>query len=152
MATLYGENASKRLELEPSEKVKVKEEHGRRRVSYDMATVPNGSNIADECILAKIPLGAKVYDVRVVTTASGSAGNIKLGWTASADGTEAKDDDGFLDGTVALDDDTGSMWQSPALAGFLKEFDAEVSVLATIDGAAATADAVVHVMVEYVID
>ena len=151
MAAYYSTNYTKQYVNVPAEKIPAGEQYGVMRVAYDDYTFAGDVGNADTITFMKLPRGARIIDIHMVTTAlDGGTGD--LGWTASDDGSITADADGFLDG------------YNPSSAGEvnlgildvrLKKFSAEgCYVQMTIkDNAVATTTAdSIKIMVMYVVD
>ncbi len=142
MATLFGDNSTKRTQNVPAEKVKVKEEHGRIRVAYDEITFSAALSSADVIVLAKIPKGAKVYDVVVsVDTVMGGSVDADIGWGAGVNGDEAADPNGF-GSAVDLNTLVPQKMEGDD-PGYAKEFDDEVEIQILMNDAVAGASGIV---------
>jgi hypothetical protein len=140
-------------DAEPSVKAGVGEELTSSKFSYDAYTVAVALNDADTVTFMKIPKGARVLNVELLTPDLGGTGTIDLGWAVSADGVEAADDDGF---GVQIDvSQVGGIHyrlsDQSGLPGAFKKFDAEVEVVATVEDAnLVNTGGKIEVLIEYV--
>tara|TARA_R100000781_G_scaffold100226_1_gene63739 strand:- start:748 stop:1200 length:453 start_codon:yes stop_codon:yes gene_type:complete len=150
MAAYYSTNYTKQFVNIPSEKIPAGEQYGRVHVAYDDYTFAGDVGNNDTISFMKIPKGARIIDIHMVTTAL-DGGTVDLGWTASDDAVEAADADGFLD---AYNPSSAGSTSLGILDGRLKKFSAEVTVQMTIkDNAVATTTAdSIKLIVLYVID
>ena len=103
--------------------------HGNLRVQYDSyeaSSLASGSDIK----VARLPQGAKVYDVIVHFDGLGGSSTIKVG--------DSGDDDRYIAATSTASAGQMSMSQEGAIAGFGYENTAETDVLLTTGGASIT--------------
>ena len=150
MAALYSTNYTKQFVNVPSEKIPKGEQYGRVHVAYDDYTFAADVDEDDTIDFMKIPKGARIIDLHLINTAL-DGGTIDVGWTASDDGVEAADADGFLD---AYNPSSAGSTSLGILAGRMKKFSAEVTVRVTIkaDAVAATTADSLKIMILYVVD
>lgn len=129
MAALYGVNATKRDVNSPSEKIDVSQDGARVRFLYDEITLAAELSVSDTIDLMKIKKGMRLLDFEVSAPADAASGQLKIGWTAGANGDEDADDDGIM---AAAEFDVGSalsrLKMLKSAAGFLKKFDDDVTV------------------------
>lgn len=151
MAELNGVNNSKRTVSVPSVKLKASNNHGRLRVAYDEITL-SGELAANDIIkMMNIPAGAKIYDC--ILEHGGIDSTVDVGWAASAEGGEAADVDGLLDGISMASAGKSSMSGIDALGGYAKEFSEEVEVQIKILDISTTADTeVIKLQIIYAVD
>jgi hypothetical protein len=136
MATLNSVNAQLYQNV-PRDMVDVTEQHGRMRILKDEITLTAELTAADVIrVGAPLPKGAMVVAARLQSSQLGSvggAGELDLGWQASADAAEAADADGFLAavevGSAAAN--AAMEEQATTPAGYLKKFAGEVQVVIT---------------------
>ena len=151
MAAYYRTNYTKQYVNVPAEKIPAGEQYGVMRVAYDDYTFAGDVGNADTITFMKLPRGARIIDIHMVTTAL-DGGTVDLGWTASDDGSITADADGFLDG---YNPSSAGEVNLGILDGRLKKFSAEgCYVQMTIkDNAVATTTAdSIKIMVMYVVD
>ena len=151
MAAYYSTNYTKQYVNVPAEKIPAGEQYGVMRVAYDDYTFAGDVGNADTITFMKLPRGARIIDIHMVTTAL-DGGTVYLGWTASDDGSITADADGFLDG---YNPSSAGEVNLGILDGRLKKFSAEgCYVQMTIkDNAVATTTAdSIKIMVMYVVD
>lgn len=159
MATLYGAQATKRLNTVPEQLVEQGYGGGRIHVLSDSYTLTADLTAADVIKMGKLPKGARVVDVRFVyPDLDASGGTVDVGWQASAElaagvAVEAADADGFMAAVDVTSAGTkGLAIDSPTRPGFQKVFAAEVEVvLATVGDTDATTGTV-YLDVYYTID
>jgi len=152
--TEYGVNALKILSNNPAEKANVGEVGGRLRVIYDSFTSTGVITIGSVVNMGgKIPAGARVLDVKIVSTELGTAGDLDVGWAVSADGVESASADGFFaDIDVNAAAVSYSMFEdSSASAGMGKKFASAVQPVVSFPEAS-TAAGTVTMIIEYVVD
>ena len=152
MAAYYSTNYTKQYVNVPAEKIPAGEQYGVVRVAYDDYTFAGDVSNNDTITFMKLPRGARIIDIHMVTTAL-DGGTVDLGWTASDDGSIAADEDGFFDGYVPTNLEINL--SEGSLAGRLKKFEAEgCYVQMTIkDNAVATTTAdSLKIIVMYVVD
>jgi len=128
MASVKGTNVTN-IDAEPVVKVDSSEWHGNLRVQYDSyeaSSLASGSDIT----VARLPKGAKVYDIIVHFDALGGSSTIKVG--------DSGDDDRYIAATSTASAGQMSMSQEGAIAGFGYENTAETDVLLTTGGASIT--------------
>ena len=139
LTTVYGANATKRENQEPTAKIPANENYGRVRVLYDSYTVDAADEFGTSGIIKcmKIPKGARLLDAAVVCPAVGANGIFDIGWAAGATATEAAVGDGIFDGidpgAAAVD-----ARMLGTVGGWNKTFNEEVEV--QIDCTEATAN------------
>ena len=151
MAAYYSTNYTKQYVNVPAEKIPAGEQYGVVRVAYDDYTFAGDVSNNDTITFMKLPRGARIIDIHMVTTAL-DGGTVDLGWTASDDGSITADADGFLDG---YNPSSAGEVNLGILDGRLKKFSAEgCYVQMTIkDNAVATTTAdSIKIMVMYVVD
>ena len=155
MASKYGVNATK-WRAAPMQVAEQGQQGGNLKECYDKYTLTADLASGDVIHMGKIPKGARVIDVRLVSADldAQSAGTLDIGWAASADGVEAVDADGFL---ADVDVNTAaiaiSMFTSQSTRpGFQKTFAAEVQATVTIDGETDATSGSIHLEVLYFID
>lgn len=151
MATLFGENATKRDVNIPAVKIGTVDSHGRMRVARDKISLTALLAQNDIIKMMKLPAGAKIYEVEISSDDLGSVGVLDVGWAASAEGGEVADPNGLY---AALDVTSAIARQKigNSLPGFLKRFTEEVQI--QIDATTAT-DAVsgdIELIIYYVVD
>lgn len=138
MATVYGVNADKILVDNPSNKASVGDQGGRMRVIYDTYEATGALSLNDVIVMGGlIPEGARIHEVVLAHDDLGTTGTLDVGWQASADGGEAADADGFIDGAdVATAADTVKMTDNlPFAAGLFKDFSEPVQPAITVSTA-----------------
>lgn len=148
MATLYGENADKLLVDNPSQKAGNGDVNGRIRQMYDKFSLSADLSAADVIIMGDlIPAGARILDAKLKFDALG-AGNLDLGWQASADAGEAADQDGLIDGAAVTSAGRADMASE---AGFMKKFSEPVQPVVTVDVDTTATSGDIEIMIEYVV-
>tara|TARA_R100001594_G_scaffold19297_3_gene37673 strand:+ start:3753 stop:4205 length:453 start_codon:yes stop_codon:yes gene_type:complete len=150
MAAYYSTNYTKQFVNVPSEKIPAGEQYGVMRVAYDDYTFVGDVDDTDTIDFMKIPKGARIIDIHFVHSAL-DGGTIDLGWSASDDGVEAGDADGFLDGYNPSSAGSTSLG---ILGGRMKKFSAECTLRLTVkaDAVVGATDHVLQIMVLYVVD
>ena len=128
MASVKGTNFTNAT-ADPVVNTDSSEWSGKVRVQYDVyeaSSLASGSDIK----VARLPQGAKVYDVIVHCDALGGSSTIKVG--------DSGDDDRYIAATSTASAGQMSMSQEGAIAGFGYEQTAETDVLLTTGGASIT--------------
>jgi hypothetical protein len=128
MASVKGTNVTN-IDASPVVKVDSSEWHGNLRVqhdSYEASSLASGSDIT----VARLPKGAKVYDIIVHFDALGGSSTVSVGDSADADR--------YIAATSTASAGQMSMSQEGAIAGFGYENTAETDVLLTTGGASIT--------------
>ena len=136
MASVKGVNFTN-ITATPVVKADSSEWHGNIRVQYDSyeaSSLASGSDIS----VARLPKGAKVYDIIVHFDALGGSSTISVGDADSA----AR----YIAATSTASAGQMSMSQEGAIAGFGYENTAETDVLLTTGGASITGTIKVAVM------
>ena len=136
MASVKGANFTN-ITATPVVKADSSEWHGNIRVQYDSyeaSSLASGSDIS----VARLPKGAKVYDVIVHFDGLGASSTVSVG-----DGDDA---DRFIAATSTASAGQMSMSQEGAIAGFGYEAPAETDILLTTGGASITGTIKVAVM------
>ena len=136
MASVKGANFTN-ITATPIVKIDSSEWHGNMRVqfdSYEASSLASGSDIS----VARLPKGAKVYDIIVHFDALGGSSTISVGDADSA----AR----YIAATSTASAGQMSMSQEGAIAGFGYENTAETDVLLTTGGASITGTIKVAVM------
>lgn len=136
MASVKGANFTN-ITATPVVKADSSEWHGNIRVQYDSyeaSSLASGSDIS----VARLPKGAKVYDVIVHFDALGASSTVSVG--------DADDADRFITATSTASAGQMSMSQEGAIAGFGYEAPAETDILLTTGGATITGTIKVAVM------
>lgn len=138
--TLKGVNRTYRTSTPPT-KIPAGEERGKVHWYYDEYSWSTNSVIGDIVTMMTIPNGARVIGGTIKCNDWGTAGQMDLGYAASADGTEAADDDAFFNefnpettgGNVGMigQGATGADGAAPG-AGLFKKFAADVNVILTV--------------------
>ena len=126
MASVKGVNFTN-ITATPVVKADSSEWHGNLRVQYDSyeaSSLAAGSDIS----VARLPKGAKVYDVIVHFDALGSGTTLKVG--------DSADDDRYIAATATTSAGQMSMSQEGAIAGFGYEQTAETDIILTTAGTA----------------
>jgi hypothetical protein len=152
--TEYGVNAINILSDVPSEKANVGEQGGGVKVIYDSFTSTGAIAVSSILYMGgKIPAGARVLDVKIVSTDLGTTGDLDVGWAASADGVEAASADGFFaDIDVNAAAASYSMFEdNGAAAGMGKKFTASVQPVISFPEAT-TAAGTIKMIIEYILD
>lgn len=126
----------------PGQKTEIGDYIGRVRQLYFELSPEEDTGATDEVLVAKIPPGARVIDFHV----SAASGAGTFGWSASTDGKEEEDVDGFA---TALSDDAR---MDGAVAGFCKRFASQVDAIITLSGAITAGENVLKGYINYVID
>jgi hypothetical protein len=128
MASVKGTNVTN-IDASPIVKVDSSEWHGNLRVqhdSYEASSLASGSDIT----VARLPKGAKVYDIIVHFDALGGSSTVSVGDSADADR--------YIAATSTASAGQMSMSQEGAIAGFGYENTAETDVILTTGGASIT--------------
>ena len=128
MASVKGTNVTN-IDASPVVKVDSSEWHGNLRVQYDSyeaSSLASGSDIT----VARLPKGAKVYDIIVHFDSLGGSSTISVGDSADADR--------YITATSTASAGQMSMSQEGAIAGFGYENTDETNVLLTTGGASIT--------------
>ena len=126
MASVKGANMTK-LDSVPAALPAVNAWHGRLRAQYDAyeaAALADGSDIA----VARLPRGARVFDIVVHHDALGSGTTLKIG--------DGVDDDRFVAAQSTVSAGVVAMSIDGAIAGFGHEYDRTTDILLTLGGAA----------------
>jgi len=126
MASVKGVNFTN-ITATPVVKADSSEWHGNLRVQYDSyeaSSLADGSDIS----VARLPKGAKVYDVIVHFDALGASTTLKVG--------DSADDDRYIAATATTSAGQMSMSQEGAIAGFGYEQTAETDIILTNAGTA----------------
>lgn len=162
MATYYGNEWQDAFVDVPTSKIAPADDKGHvyhKRFSYTLPSIaPTTSDIIK---LVKIPKGARVLDVVFSHPDMGSAGDLDIGWAASAEldssgsAVVAASADGFFadaDVNAAAGIKRMSAVSGAAAAGFLKKFDAEVDMQIAIPEAwtATSGEIVGYVLLSHV--
>jgi hypothetical protein len=126
MATLNGNQYKQAYVDVPSSKIKPGDVSGDVKImffDFDITAAPTNGDILK---LGKIPAGVRVVDLVLSFPDLGTAGNLNVGWAASANGVEAADADGFL-ATVDVNTAAATVGiiEQANMPGLLKEFAAE---------------------------
>lgn len=153
MATFYGVNATKRDVSNPSQKIKVNEQHGRVRRAYDSYTLLAEAALSDVIKMMKLPSGAKIVDARLIAPADGVTGQWDVGWEAS--GSVAADQNGLFDGSTEGDTGGGAVDSKlgGASPGYNQEFDEEAQIsLTCIEATNGSSGDKLQLEVFYVVD
>ena len=128
MASVKGTNFTN-ITADPIVKIDSGEWSGKMRVQYDTyeaSSLASGSDIS----VARLPKGAKVYDVAIHNDALGSGVTLAVGDSADADR--------YITATAAANAGVISMHNDGAIDGFGFEQTAETDILITTGGAAAS--------------
>jgi hypothetical protein len=155
----YGVNYKAALVTVPSARIHQGEYGGKELVLYDKIVLDADAASGDVVKIGRLPAGAKVIGARVFGADLGGTGTLKLGNSASMDGTtdDAADDDSFI--TAA--DSSGQAFDvvdgaSAAMRGaaiglvrFTKEVDVELKFVGVTSGATAVT---IYVIVKYIVD
>lgn len=160
MANFDMTSAAKRASV-PIQMEDTYDAYGRRRVAYDSITFAADLTAADTVSGPRIPAGARVLEVKVRSEQLGTAGGngeLDCGWSASADGGEAADADGFIaaievGSAIANVTSSGQYASSASPAGLGKVFSEEVQLVFTANETTDDASTkILEIEVEYVID
>jgi len=152
MATLFGENATKRDNTVPAVKIRVQDQHGRMRIAHDQFTLTSVLALNDEIIMMELPAGAKVYEAELSSDDLGTTGDLDVGWAASAEGGEAADQDGLF---AAIDVNAAAVARLKILnsvPGFLKRFSEKVAIKIKATEATTAAVGDIKLTIWYVVD
>ena len=128
MASVKGTNFTN-ITADPIVKIDSGEWSGKMRVQYDTyeaSSLASGSDIS----IARLPKGAKVYDVVIHHDALGSGVTLAVGDSADADR--------YITATAAASAGKVIMSEDGAIGGVAYEQTDETDVLITTGGAAAT--------------
>ena len=128
MASVKGVNFTN-ITADPIVNADSGEWSGKLRVQYDTyeaSSLASGSDIS----VARLPKGAKVYDIVVHFDALGSSSTVKVG--------DSGDDDRYIAATSTASAGQMSMSQEGAIAGVGYEQTAETDILLTTGGASIT--------------
>lgn len=126
MASVKGVNFTN-ITATPVVKTDSGEAYGKLRVtfdSYEASSLASGSDIS----VARLPKGAKVYEVIVHHDALGASSTIKVG--------DSSDDDRYIAATATASAGKLVMSEDGAIDGFGFEQTAETDVILTTGGAA----------------
>lgn len=150
MATLLGVNYTKQFDNVPSEKIPAGEQFGDVHVAYDKYTMEAALADGDIIKMMKLPAGAKVIDAIIKTDKSlGATGILDFGWAAN--GVDAADQNGLINqadgGGQAL-----ATHATPGAPGLMKTFSVETQLQAQCTELSVATDAVIEVIVMYVIN
>ena len=140
MASVKGVNFTN-ITADPIVNADSGEWSGKLRVQYDSfeaSSLASGSDIS----VARLPKGAKVYDVAIHNDALGSGVTLAVGDSADADR--------YITATAAANAGVISMHNDGAIGGVGFEQTAETDILITTGGAAATGT--IKCMVFYVVE
>lgn len=150
MANKYSQEYKKAFVDRPYGAVEASKYNGRLRSIVATYDVVGELATSDDIFLTKLPEGARVLDMRVVSPDWGTTGACNIGWLAN--GVDAADADGFF---AALDCNTAAVDAklSGAIAGWNKKFAAPTDVVLKPTAVSTAMDGnqiVVHI--SYVID
>jgi len=126
MASVKGVNFTN-LTADPIVKIEAGEHFGNLRVqfdSYEASSLASGSDIS----VARLPKGAKVYEIIIHHDALGASSTIKVG--------DSSDDDRYIAATSTATAGKLVMSEDGAIDGFGFEQTAETDVVLTTGGAA----------------
>lgn len=150
MADKFSQEYNKAFVARPHGAVEASKYNGRLRNIVATYDVVGEIAVADDIFLAKLPEGARVMDVRVVSPDWGTTGACNVGWLGN--GVDVADADGFF---AALDCNTAAVDAklSGAAAGWNKKFAAPTDVvLKPTAVSTAMAGEQIVVQIVYVID
>jgi len=105
------------------------------RRAYASFTLAAELLITETIAMFKLPSGSRVLDCRLIAPSDGTTGQLDVGWIAN--GVDAADDDGFIEGATAgaTGGDTGAAAvdsKMPATRpGWNKKFGAETEIQIT---------------------
>ena len=115
---------------EPSSKLDVTKQHGRKRTMSAQYTLLAEVALNETFAVGKLPAGAKLLDARFIAPSDGTTGQYDLGWLDN--GVEAVDQNGVFAG--ATEGDTGGGAVDSKLlgtaAGYGQKFSAETTIQA----------------------
>lgn len=140
MASVKGVNFTN-ITATPIVKTDSSEAYGKMRVSYDSyeaSSLASGSDIS----VARLPKGAKVYDIVIHHDALGSGVTLAVGDSADADR--------YITATAAATAGKVVMSEDGAIDGFAYEQTAETDVLITTGGG--TASGTIKVAIIYAVE
>ena len=115
------------ITADPSVNVDAAEAHGRMRVWYDSFEASSTAS-SDTITFARMPIGATIWQVRVMADALGGSVTIKVG--------DSGDDDRYITATAM--NTANLVTQTNAIAGVGYNYTAQTDLIATVGGAAAT--------------
>ena len=139
MASVKGVNFTN-ITADPVVNADSGEWNGKLRVQYDTYEASSLAAASDISV-ARLPKGAKVYDIVVHFDALGSGTSLKVG--------DSSDDDRYIAATVTTSAGQMSMSQEGAIAGFGYEQTAETDIILTNAG---TATGTIKCAVFYTVD
>jgi len=149
MAEFYAANNTIAYQTSPSGKIAPGEQGGRLRVAYDSFDL-EAVTTSDTVDFMKIPAGARVLDVICYIPDTGGTSSTLVGWSASADGGEAADPNGFITATDTSGQDQ-KLEVVIAAAGVGKKFTEEVTLqLAPTVANWTSTSGTIHVFLEYI--
>ena len=126
MASVKGVNFTN-ITADPVVNADSSEWSGKLRVQYDTYEASSLAAASDISV-ARLPKGAKVYDIVVHFDALGSGTSLKVG--------DSSDDDRYIAATVTTSAGQMSMSQEGAIGGFAYEQTAETDIILTNAGTA----------------
>jgi len=126
MASVKGVNFTN-ITADPVVNADSGEWSGKLRVQYDTYEASSLAAASDISV-ARLPKGAKVYDIVVHFDALGSGTSLKVG--------DSSDDDRYIAATVTTSAGQMSMSQEGAIAGFGYEQPSETDIILTNAGTA----------------
>lgn len=138
MATVFGVNATKRLNQSVVDLVLQSQHGGRVKSLYDIYTLTADLALGDIIKIGRLPAGARVTDVRMIFGALGGSGAVNVGWQQGAQNAlntangEAANTSGFGAAVAVSSAGVYSMFTSQSTAaGMQKVFAEEVEVVIT---------------------
>lgn len=153
----FGVNFKAALVTVPAARIHQGECGGKELVILDSITLDADAASGDVVKIGRLPAGAKVIGARVFGADLGGTGTLKLGNSASVDGsaTDAAVDNSFIlaadSSGQAYDVSDGASGQRGAGIGitrFSREVDVELKFVGVTSGATGV---VVYVMVKYIV-
>ncbi len=158
LTNVYGVNYKRGLVTVPNKRNHQGDWGGKIHYMEDTITLDADAADTDEVFVGRLPPGAKVIAARVFGADLGATGTLKLGNSASVDGTtdDAADDDSFITGAdssgQAYDVSDGASATMRGAAIRKVRFTKEVNVKLKFNGATSGATgAVIYVQVLYII-
>jgi len=155
MATLFGVEATKILNQQPTEPVDVGTIGGVMRMHYDKFNLSADLSTNDIIKMNDLlPKGARVIDAMVkYSDLDASGGTIDFGWAVSSVSGEAADENGFIEAADVTSADTIKASDNQAnAAGIGKKFTESVQPQIKIEGDTDATSGSIETFIWYVMD
>lgn len=148
MANLYSAEYEKAHNDFPAQKLNQNEQGGKLLFAQASHTFDGEPSLNDVIKMIKLPKGAKVVDAIVYAPDLGTTGVLKLGHSASADGSIVANDDAFIPSINVTAAVSGLKMseQVAGIAGRGQVFDQEVDIEFLVSTATDAADGLTIVL------